>query len=142
MWVVLEDVVLNSAALDRKALPAPDFAALAVVGEFVEPVGEAEVVVAGVFAEVLGVERVGALDSFFDLGGNSLSATRWWRRLVRRWVWGWGCRMCLRRLRWRGWRRAVGAEAVVLPPVVAVVPQPGVVPLTNAQRRMWFINRF
>ena len=59
--------------LDTAALPAP---VLAVVGEFVEPATDVERTVAQVFAQVLGVERVGATDSFFDLGGNSLSATR------------------------------------------------------------------
>lgn len=46
------------------------------VGEFVEPEAGAEAVIAGLFGELVGVERVGALDSFFDVGGNSLSATR------------------------------------------------------------------
>ena len=60
--------------LDTAALPAP---VLAAIGEFVEPATDAEVAVAQVFAEVLGIEQVGATDSFFDLGGNSLRPRGW-----------------------------------------------------------------
>jgi acyl carrier protein len=60
--------------VDRRALPAPDGQLAA--ADYVEPRGEAERRVAAVWAEVLGVERVGAQDDFFALGGHSLRATR------------------------------------------------------------------
>ncbi|NED67112.1 hypothetical protein G3I15_39910, partial [Streptomyces sp. SID10244] len=59
--------------LDRRALPEPDFAG---AGEFVAPSGPLEQTVAQVFADVLGADRISVTDSFFDVGGNSLSATR------------------------------------------------------------------
>ncbi|MER7773363.1 phosphopantetheine-binding protein, partial [Kitasatospora sp. NPDC096140] len=62
--------------LDKRALPAPDGRALALGGEFVAPDGPVEELVAAVWADVLGIERVGAHDNFFDLGGNSLLALR------------------------------------------------------------------
>ncbi|WP_125530701.1 non-ribosomal peptide synthetase [Streptomyces sp. WAC 06725] len=55
--------------LDRAALPAPDFAGQ-VGGR--EPRTPAEAVLCALFAELLGLERVGAEDSFFELGGDSI----------------------------------------------------------------------
>ncbi|MBR7540268.1 hypothetical protein KC221_29215, partial [Mycobacterium tuberculosis] len=72
-WVVLDEwPTNNSGKLDRSRLPVPDFGSSA--QEFVSPVGIGEVNVAEVFARILGVDRVGADQNFFDLGGNSLSA--------------------------------------------------------------------
>ncbi|MET0196630.1 MAG: amino acid adenylation domain-containing protein [Rhodococcus fascians] len=72
-FVVLDEFPLGSAGkLDRKALPDP----APQLSEFREPTSEAQVTVASVFTEVLGLERVGLDDNFFDLGGNSLIATQ------------------------------------------------------------------
>jgi amino acid adenylation domain-containing protein len=57
--------------IDPRTLPAPDYAGEA---EFVAPRTPAEEVLAEVWAQVLGCERVGALDDFFALGGHSLLA--------------------------------------------------------------------
>jgi len=61
--------------VDRKALPAPDAEAL-VTHVWEAPQGETETVLAGIWQELLGVERVGRHDSFFDLGGHSLLAVQ------------------------------------------------------------------
>ncbi|WP_203228912.1 non-ribosomal peptide synthetase, partial [Lautropia dentalis] len=57
--------------VDRKALPVPDVDAL-VTHEYEAPQGEVEQRMALLWQELLGVERVGRNDNFFDLGGNSL----------------------------------------------------------------------
>ncbi|SCK55859.1 non-ribosomal peptide synthetase [Streptomyces sp. WMMB 322] len=62
--------------VDRRALPAPGTGRTAAAGEYVAPRDELEQRIADVWAELLGVDRVGAHDDFFELGGHSLLATR------------------------------------------------------------------
>jgi amino acid adenylation domain-containing protein len=62
--------------LDRKALPAPDGAGYEAEGPYVAPRSELERLIAGVWKETLGVERVGVRDNFFNLGGHSLLLIR------------------------------------------------------------------
>ncbi|MFL5539765.1 MAG: non-ribosomal peptide synthetase, partial [Longimicrobiaceae bacterium] len=61
--------------VDRKALPAPAGDAFA-ARSYEAPAGETEEAVAAIWADLLGVERVGRHDDFFQLGGSSLLATR------------------------------------------------------------------
>ncbi|PBC47295.1 non-ribosomal peptide synthetase [Rhodococcus sp. ACPA1] len=73
--MVLDTVPLTpTKKLDRSALPAPEFGSAPASRR--DPTTAAERSVANVFARILGVHPVGADDSFFDLGGDSLSATR------------------------------------------------------------------
>ncbi|MBI0319555.1 non-ribosomal peptide synthetase, partial [Streptomyces javensis] len=73
-WVVLDRLpVTANGKLDRRALPAPRGGG---GSEYSAPRDGAEELLCRLFAEVLGVERVGIEDGFFDLGGHSLLATR------------------------------------------------------------------
>jgi acyl carrier protein len=72
--IVLESLPLTvNGKIDRRALPAPDFNALA--GQ-APPRDRREEILCRVFAEVLGIEHVGIHDDFFTLGGDSLMVTR------------------------------------------------------------------
>jgi acyl-CoA synthetase (AMP-forming)/AMP-acid ligase II len=62
--------------LDRGALPDPFRQAGADVREYVAPATDAEELIAGIWTDALAVERVGANDNFFDLGGHSLLGLR------------------------------------------------------------------
>ncbi|MBW7967166.1 non-ribosomal peptide synthetase [Bradyrhizobium sp. BR 10261] len=72
-FVVLPGLPLTpNGKLDRKALPPPDYRQ----EQFVVPATPLQAALARIWAEVLGIDRVGANDNFFDLGGHSLLATR------------------------------------------------------------------
>ena len=62
--------------VDRKALPAPDGSRPQAESEYVAPRSPIEETVADIWANVLGVERVGIRDNFFELGGDSLLSIR------------------------------------------------------------------
>jgi len=68
--------LLPNGKVDRRALPPPGEARPASGAEFVAPRDAVEEVVAGVWREVLGLERISVHDNFFDLGGHSLLATQ------------------------------------------------------------------
>ncbi|MCV7176877.1 hypothetical protein H7H98_14175, partial [Mycolicibacterium sphagni] len=72
--VVIDAIPLTvNGKIDRKALPAPEFED---ASQYRAPGTVVEEVLAGIYAKVLGVNRVGVDDSFFNLGGDSLSAMR------------------------------------------------------------------
>ncbi|MBO0853826.1 MAG: amino acid adenylation domain-containing protein, partial [Nocardia sp.] len=138
--VVLDELPLNaSGKLDRKALPAPVFQRR----EFRAPATAIEEIVAGVYAEVLGVERVGADDDFFALGGNSLIATQVAARVGA----ALGTRMPVRALFDAPTVSALAATAEQdsgggRGTELGAITRPERIPLSPAQQRMWFLNRF
>lgn len=122
--------------IDRQALPNPPVASST---EYVAPRTDTERAVAAVFAEVLGADDVGRDHTFFELGGDSLSATRVIARLG----------------------SAVSLAALFDAPSVAAIAGaidssadrtdsldlltstlPERIPLSYAQQRMWFLNQF
>ncbi|MBD0024578.1 non-ribosomal peptide synthetase, partial [Gordonia sp. (in: high G+C Gram-positive bacteria)] len=141
VWVGIDDVTLNSAGkLDRKALPAPDFETVA--AEFVAPATAVEAALSTAFADVLGADRVSVAGSFFDLGGNSLSAMR----LAARASEILGVEVTVRDVftapTVRELIAATTDHAGALVPVTKADPRPERIPLSFAQQRMWFINQF
>src|SRR5262249_15972694 len=75
-YVRMEKLPLTpNGKVDRKALLAPEGEAYG-ARDYEEPVGETESALAGIWSEVLKLERVGRYDNFFELGGNSLLIMR------------------------------------------------------------------
>jgi acyl carrier protein len=73
--------ILPSGKLDRSQLPAPDSTRPKVDAAYLPPQTDVERLVAELWSEVLGVERVGVRDNFFELGGHSLIATQLMARM-------------------------------------------------------------
>ncbi len=132
--------------VDRRALPAPDLAQQ-LEKSFVAPRTPIEQTLAGIWAEVLGVEQVGIYDSFFELGGHSLLATQ----LVSRVRAAFQVELPLRKL-FEATTVATLAECIQAlqhdtdtpqrsAPPLRPMPRDGQLPLSFAQQRLWFLDR-
>lgn len=76
-FVVLEKFPLTAnGKIDRRALPAPDASREQLGAPYAPPVTSVEIALAAVWAEALGVDRVGLHDNFFSLGGDSIRSLR------------------------------------------------------------------
>lgn len=76
-FVLLDKMpLLSNGKVDREALPTPEYSRKLLEEEYVAPRNEVEESLAKIFAEVLGIPKVGVNDNFFLLGGHSLSATQ------------------------------------------------------------------
>ncbi len=135
--VVIEALPLTpNGKLDKRALPAPEYS----VGGYRAPADAVEEVLAGIYAQVLGLERVGVDDSFFELGGDSLSAMRLVAAINTSVDAGVSVRALFEAPTVRRLAPRIGGDAGGLAPLVAVA-RPAVVPLSFAQSRMWFIDQ-
>jgi len=76
-FVVLDSMPLTpNGKIDRRALPAPEQNSGAAGSAYVAPRTPVEELLAGLWAEVLRIERIGVEQNFFELGGHSLLATQ------------------------------------------------------------------
>ncbi|AZF42326.1 Non-ribosomal peptide synthetase [Pseudomonas sp. R1-43-08] len=125
--------------LDRKGLPLPDVSLMQQV--YVAPQSELEQQVASIWAEILGVERVGLADHFFESGGHSLLAMQVvsrLRQLLDREV---PLRTLFEQPRLQGFVEMLGdlqASAASAPPILPVSREQPLA-LSYAQERQWFL---
>jgi aryl carrier-like protein len=76
-FVILDELPLSAnGKVDRTLLPKPEASVEMVSQEYVAPSTDNEQMVAAIWRDVLGVEKVGLYDNFFDIGGNSLKLIR------------------------------------------------------------------
>ncbi len=139
-YVWLETLPLTSnGKVDRRALPAPDADAFA-TREYEAPAGETEEVLAGIWSEVLGVERVGRRDHFFALGGHSLLAVQ----LISRVRQALGVEVALGELFTRptlaDFAAGLATAAPVELPAIVPMPRGERLALSFAQQRLWFLE--
>ncbi|WP_165692686.1 condensation domain-containing protein, partial [Mycolicibacterium fortuitum] len=136
--VVLDALPLTvNGKLDKRALPAPEYTD---TDHYRAPSTATEEILAGIYAQVLGLERVGVDDSFFDLGGDSLTAMRLLAAVN------------------AGFEAEVSVRTLFDAPTIAQLaphikagsggrPQlvaqqrPDVIPLSYAQQRLWFLEQ-
>ncbi|MBF6079684.1 non-ribosomal peptide synthetase, partial [Nocardia beijingensis] len=136
--MVIDAMPLTSnGKIDRKALPAPEFTSAT---RYRAPRDEREQALAGLYAEILDLTRVGIDDSFFDLGGHSLLATRLTSRIRAVLDVEVPIRAIFEAPTIAELRIRLDDTATVRPKL-RVQPRPEVVPLSYAQRRLWFLHK-
>ena len=145
-YVLLDELPLTpNGKIDRRALPTPARSRSATGQDYVPPGTEIEELLAGIWAEVLGLERVGVTDDFFALGGHSLLATQIISRVRDLFKVEVPLQVVFMEPTVAGLGRSVVAALSAArgdaPPSIKRVPRARAMPLSLAQHRLWFINQ-
>jgi amino acid adenylation domain-containing protein len=147
IFVTLKEMILTSnGKVDRKALPAPEQLRSELELGYVAPRTPVEETLAAIWAEVLGFERVGIDNNFFDLGGHSLRATQVISKVRRIFKLDIPLRRLFESPTVAGFAEHVQAELKTArqdnAPVLAPVERKGDLPLSFAQQRLWFLEQW
>jgi amino acid adenylation domain-containing protein/non-ribosomal peptide synthase protein (TIGR01720 family) len=137
VFVEIDQIPLTrNGKLDRRALPAPEATA---TSGYVAPRTETERTIADVWARTLGVERVGVEDNFFELGGDSIVSIRITSELRAALDVEVSPRALFSTPTVAGLAASLpaGSSAVISP-----ASRAGVLPLSFAQQRLWFLQEF
>ncbi|MGL4305499.1 MAG: non-ribosomal peptide synthase/polyketide synthase [Mycobacteriaceae bacterium] len=140
--VILDEMPLSSAGkIDRKALPEPGLSVLE--EEFHDAENEQEKIIVKIFSDILNYEKISTTSSFFSLGGNSLSATQ----VVARIGEAFGQQVQVRTFFENPTVKELAAvlasqQAISAQPLLVSRTSVDKIPLSYAQQRIWFLNRF
>jgi len=137
--------LLNNGKVDRRRLPASQRSRTDFNKSYVAPRAVTEELLAEIWAQVLGIERIGIYDDFFELGGHSLLATQAVSRIRE----AFQVELPLRRLFELPTIAGLApnieltkrtGKGITSPPILPV-SRDGVLPLSFAQQRLWFIDQ-
>src|SRR5262249_35747114 len=145
-FVVMDELPLTpNGKVDRSALPAPDVMRAEEGDSYLSPRTLVEEIVVGIFEEALKLDRVGRRADFFELGGHSLLATQVISRVRNSFGIEIGVRSVFDKRTAEGLARKIeeamkAGEKDEAPPLVRVSRE-GILPLSFAQQRLWFIDQ-
>ncbi|MBA2324712.1 MAG: amino acid adenylation domain-containing protein, partial [Pseudonocardiales bacterium] len=125
--------------LDRRALPSPEWGATA---GYVAPRNDAEQTLARIWAQVLGVERVGIADNFFELGGDSILSIRVASRLRAAFGVDLSPRAMFTHSTIAELAAAIPTSSPTDLPAIPVADRVDELPLSFAAQRLWFLHEF
>ncbi|OJZ73635.1 non-ribosomal peptide synthetase, partial [Mycobacterium paraffinicum] len=136
--VVLQALPLTvNGKLDTRALPAPEYTN----GQrYRAPKDPTQDILAGIYAHVLGLDRVGVDDSFFDLGGDSVSAMRVIAAIGTDLATDLSMQTLFDAPTVAQLAAHIGGDDTRLRPLLAA-RRPDVIPLSFAQSRLWFLDQ-
>ncbi|HEY0174538.1 MAG TPA: amino acid adenylation domain-containing protein [Pyrinomonadaceae bacterium] len=147
-FVAIDELPLNAnGKVDRGRLPEPDGGRLQPSGEHAEPRTALEEAVSGLWADVLGAERVSVEADFFELGGHSLLAAQLVSRVRKVFDVELSLKSFFLSPTVAGMARAIeqasrgGDDAAPVPPPLVPVARDAALPLSFAQQRLWIVTQ-
>ncbi len=129
-----------SGKVDRRALPAPDFQRLA-TAPLVAARNEREELLTAIWTAVLGIDRLGIHDNFFDLGGHSLQATQVISRVRSTWTVEIPVSSLFTAPTIAELSTVIQAALPTAAPPLTARQQVDLLPLSFAQQRLWFLDQ-
>jgi amino acid adenylation domain-containing protein len=142
-FIRLEKIPLTAnGKIDRRALPRPTLDTIMAGAEYAAPVGETEQRMAGIWQEILGIDRIGREDDFFESGGDSILATRCIARLREEFQVDISLRKIFECPSIKALSKEVAAAAAHRQGALAIkkAPRDGHIPLSFPQERLWFLQ--